>query len=260
VSKFFSIITVTLNAENDLKETIDSLKKQEFKDFEYIIIDGKSSDNTDKLIKINNHIIDKYLIEKDHGIYDAMNKGLNLATGKYIGFLNAGDKYTPDGLKIINEYLNSNDVDFIFGTVKKKILKYGFRKKRIFYNFDFYTSHSSGFFIKKKSHDLIGNYNTKYKISADYDLFYKMIVKKKMKGISTKKNELIGLFKSGSSYSSKFNFLEHLYEETQIRIDNNQNKFIVFLIFNIHFFKNLKKIKTKKKVSSFINGIKIIFC
>ena len=101
------------------------------------------------MIKINNHIVDKYLIEKDHGIYDAMNKGLNLATGKYIGFLNV-DKYTPDGLKIIHEYLNSNDVDFIFGTVKKKILKYGFRKKNI-YNFDFYTSHSSGFFIKKIS-------------------------------------------------------------------------------------------------------------
>ena len=75
MNKFFSIITVTLNAENDLKETIESLKNQEFKDFEYIIIDGKSSDNTDKLIKINNHIVGKYLIEKDHGIYDAMNKG-----------------------------------------------------------------------------------------------------------------------------------------------------------------------------------------
>ena len=59
--------------------------------------------------------------------------------------------------------------------------------------------------------------------------------------MATKKNELIGLFKSGSSYSSKFDFLEHLYEETQIRIDNNQNKLFVFLIFNIHFFKNLKK-------------------
>ena len=259
MNKFFSIITVTLNAENDLKETIESLKNQEFKDFEYIIIDGKSSDNTDKLIKINNHIVDKYLIEKDHGIYDAMNKGLNLATGKYIGFLNAGDKYTPDGLKIIHEYLNSKDVDFIFGTVKKKILKYGFRKRRIFYNFDFYTSHSSGFFIKKKSQDLLGYYNTKYKISADYDLFYKMIVKNKMKGMATKKNELIGLFKSGSSYSSKFDFLEHLYEETQIRIDNNQNKLFVFLIFNIHFFKNLKKIKTKKKINYFINVIRIIF-
>ena len=69
-----------------------------------------------------------------------------------------------------------------------------------------------------------------------------MIVKNKMKGIATKKDELIGLFKSGSSYSSKFDFLEHLYEkETQIRIDNNQNKLFVFLIFNIHFLKNLKK-------------------
>ena len=56
------------------------------------------------MIKINNHIVDKYLIEKDQEFGDAMNKGLNLATGKYIGFLNAGDKYTPDGLKL---YMNT---------------------------------------------------------------------------------------------------------------------------------------------------------
>lgn len=259
MNKFFTIITVTLNAENDLRETINSLKNQEFKDFEYIIIDGKSEDGTYQIIKLNNQIIDKYLIEKDNGIYDAMNKGLNLASGKYIGFLNAGDKYTPEGLKIINNYLRSNNVDFIFGTVMKKILKYGYSKKRIMWNFDFYTSHSSGFFIKKSSQNLLGNYNIKYKISADFDLFYRMIIKKKMCGIATKKNELIGIFKSGSSYSSRFSFLEHLYEETQIRIDNNQNKIFVLIIFNVHFFKNLRKIKSNTIINSYTNGIRIIF-
>ena len=239
---FFSIITVVLNSKDDLIQTIRSLKDQKNKNFQYIVIDGGSTDGTIEILKENNQVIDNWISERDQGIYDAMNKGLAIADGEYIGILNAGDKYTPEGLEIIHRYLKNSNYDFIFGTVQKKILKYKFNKNRIFWNFDFYTSHSSGFFIKKESQKILGKYNLKYKISSDYDLFYRMIVKEKMKGICTKKNELIGLFKSGTSYSSKFSFLEHLVEETTIRLDNKQNKFFVFLIFLIHFFKNKKKI------------------
>ena len=239
---FFSIITVVLNSKNDLIETIKSLKDQKNKNFQYIVIDGGSTDGTIDVLRENNQIIDSWISEKDQGIYDAMNKGLALANGNYIGILNAGDKYTSEGLEIIHRYLKNNNFDFIFGTVQKKILKYKFNRNRIFWNFDFYTSHSSGFFIKKESQKILGKYNLKYKISSDYDLFYRMIVKKKMKGICTKKNELIGLFKSGTSFSSKFSYLEHLVEETTIRLDNKQNKFFVFLVFLIHFLKNKQKV------------------
>ena len=80
-----------------------------------------------------------------------MNKGIKLSNGNYIGMLNSGDKYTTDGLNIIFNYLNKENVDFIFGTVMKKVLRHGYRKYRILWNFDFYSSHSSGFFIKKLS-------------------------------------------------------------------------------------------------------------
>ena len=136
-----------------------------------------------------------------------------------------------------------------------KILKYGYRKFRIFWNFDFYSSHSSGFFIKNESQKKLGAYNLKYKISADYDMFYRMIIKNNMKGTSTKKNEIVGYFKSGSSYSSRFSFYDHLIEETKIRIDNNQNKLFVFLIFIIHYLKKMEKIKDK----SFFKVIKDFF-
>ena len=244
--KFFSIITVVLNAKLDLIETIKSLREQKFKDFEYIIIDGNSEDGTKEIIKKNLDIISNYISEKDLGIYDAMNKGLKISNGQYVGFLNAGDKYTTNGLEIIYKYLNHSNFDFIFGSVMKKKLRYGYRKYRIFWNFDFYSSHSSGFFIKKKSQDEIGKYNTRYKISSDYDLFYRMIVKAKMFGLSTKKEELIGVFKSGTSYSSKFSFLDHLKEETLIRLDNKQNTIFVFIVFTIHFLKNFKKISSEK--------------
>jgi len=246
--KFFSIITVVLNAKNDLVSTINSLREQDYKNFEYIVIDGYSTDGTVKVINNNLNIINKWKSEKDLGIYDAMNKGIDLCEGKYIGMLNAGDKYTPKGLSIINNYLKDNNFDFIFGSVMKKNLRHGFKKKRILWNFDFYSSHSSGFFIKNTSQKKIGKYNLKYKISSDYDLFYKMIVKEKMQGISTKKDEIIGFFKPGS-YSSRFTFLEHLEEETLIRIDNKQNILFVFFIFFIHYLKNIKKIQNSNKIS-----------
>lgn len=251
---FFSIITVVHNAKFDLIETIKSLKEQKFRNFEYIVIDGNSGDGTKEIIKKNLDVITHYISEKDLGIYDAMNKGLKISNGEYIGFLNAGDKYTANGLEIIYKYLNNTKFDFIFGSVMKKKLRHGYRKYRIFWNFNFYSSHSSGFFIKKKSQDKLGKYNLRYKISSDYDLFYRMIVKSKMLGLSTKKDELIGIFKSGTSYSSKFSFLDHLKEETLIRMDNNQNIIFVFIIFTIHFLKNLKKINNKKKFITFFQS------
>ena len=88
-----------------------------------------------------------------------------------------------------------------------------------------------------------------------------MIVKENMRGLATKKNELIGVFKSGTSYSSKFSFNDHLKEETIIRLNNNQNIFFVFLVYSMHYFKNLNKIQKKNKIkfffSLFLNIIKI---
>jgi len=259
VKKVFSIITVVLNAKKDLIETIESLRSQNFKNFEYIVIDGGSTDGTLEIIKKNLDIIDKWKSEKDKGIYDAMNKGIDLCQGNFIGMLNAGDKYTVNGLTIINNYFKNHNIDFIFGSVMKKVLRHGFRKYRIYWNFDFYSSHSSGFFIKKNSQNKLGKYKLKYKISSDYDLFYRMIVKEKMLGTSTKKDEIIGNFKSGTSYSSKFTFIEHLNEETQIRIDNNQNLLSILMVYTTHYFKNLKKINKNNKLSYFINSIFNIF-
>ena len=249
--KTFSIVTVVLNARYDLIDTIKSLRQQNYKNFEYIIIDGGSTDGTLEVINNNLDIIDKWKSEKDSGIYDAMNKGISLCEGRYIGMLNAGDKYKQNGLELINNYLIDTDFDFIFGSVMKKALRYGYRKYRIYWNFDFASSHSSGFFIKDEAQKKLGKYNLKYKISSDYDLFYRMIVKQKMQGLATKKNDLIGIFKSGTSYSSKFSFIDHLNEETIIRLDNNQNIFFVFLVYFLHYFKNLNKIQKKNKIQFF---------
>ena len=97
VNYFFSIITITYNCEAFIEKTIQSVLEQNFKDFEYIIIDGNSSDATLKIINKYRELVDIIVSEPDQGIYDAMNKGLNLAQGQFVNFLNAGDSFcSPD--------------------------------------------------------------------------------------------------------------------------------------------------------------------
>ncbi len=237
----FSIITVVFNGEKHLEKCIKSVLKQKIKDIEYIIIDGKSSDNTIKIIKKYKAKINIIVSEKDRGIYDAFNKGISLSSGKFIGIVNSDDILTYKSLSIIKKYINKQDFDFIFGSVKKHWgILHGYRPEKIGYSWGFYSSHSTGFFIKNESAKKIGKYNLKYKYHADYDYFYRMIVKNKMHGISTKKHEITGIFRRGG-FSSKIPYRKLFYEEIKIRLDNGQN--IIFLIFLIFFklIKNLNK-------------------
>ena len=165
-----------------------------------------------------------------------MNKGIRIASGEILGFLNADDFYYSGSLKIVNKYFNEMKIDFLFGTVKKYKLMHGFNPKIIKWSFGFYTSHSVGFFIKRKCHLEVGYYNNKY-LSADLDFFYKMIVNFNLRGMSTKKNEILGEFSKGG-FSSKINYIVHLNDLNQIRIDNNQGKFFVYFLY---FIKILKK-------------------
>jgi glycosyltransferase involved in cell wall biosynthesis len=94
ITKSLSIVTVVFNDLKGLKETYTSLKAQTFTNFEWIVIDGASTDGTKEYIGQNNDLISKYISEPDNGIFDAMNKGIKLATGTWITFLNAGDTYS----------------------------------------------------------------------------------------------------------------------------------------------------------------------
>ena len=244
---FFSIITVVLNKEKTIEKTIKSVLGQSFKNFEYIVIDGDSNDKTLSIIKKYKKKIKKIVSEKDKGIYDAMNKGMKLSTGQYICIVNCGDILTKNSLKLINKYIKKNpSIDFIFGSVKKFWgIVHGYRPNKIHYSWGFYSSHSTGFFLKNVSAKKVGLYNIKYKYHADYDYFYRLIVKNKMKGISTKKKELVGVFRRGG-FSSQISFWEKLVEEIKIRYHNDQNIFLLVLIFCNKFLRNLDQILKKK--------------
>ncbi len=239
----FSLITVVLNNDKFLEETIKSVLKQSYKNFEYIIIDGGSKDKSLDIIKKYASKIDYWISERDKGIYDAFNKGMSLAKGDFIGIINSDDIYTKNSLKIISKYINKyKDIDFIFGSVKKHWgILHGYKPNKIFYSWGFYSSHSTGFFLKNAAAKEVGLYNLKYKYHADYDYFYRLIAIHKMKGIATKKSEITGIFRRGG-FSSKQSFNNLFKEELRIRWDHRQNIFLLLVIFIYKFFKHFNKI------------------
>ena len=210
------------------------------------MVDGKSDDNTLKNIYRYKKNISKILSKKDNGIYYAMNKGAKISNGDVLVFVNSGDLLRSRALNIVyDKFQNSKNIDFVFGTVKRHytnstILKYGYNKNRLFYNFDFATAHSTGFFLKRKIFNKVGNFNTKFKCSADYDLYYKILIKHKYIGSFTGRKQIVGEVSSGG-YSSKISFFEHLKEETLIRIHNHQNLITVSFIFLNSLIKNMFK-------------------
>ena len=239
----FSIITVCLNSEKFLERCINSVKNQNYTNYEHIIIDGGSNDNTLKIIEKNKSYFSKIVSNKDNGIWDAMNKGLELSSGDLICFLNSDDFYYPHALELINSYFNKYNVDFLFGSVKKYKIMYGYQPWKINFSFGFYSSHSVGFFIKRAKHLQVGYYDTKF-LSADLNFFYKMISQNNLVGISTKKYEVIGEFEPGG-FSSKINYIEHLKDLNKIRIHNGQSKILVYFLYIIKILKKpLKFIKS----------------
>lgn len=179
----FSIVTVCYNAENTIEETIKTVLSQTYKNIEYVIVDGRSKDGTCDII--NNYIGDeriKFISESDTGLYNAMNKSLDLITGDYVIFLNSGDYFTDEN--VINDiFVKMNKLhpaDLIYGNVirntfsGKKRECYGGRisvKKNLLLGR--MISHQVMFFksdIMKKY-----RYDESYKITADFNLLSRII-------------------------------------------------------------------------------------
>ena len=244
----FSIITVTKNSEKTLERTIKSLKNQTFKNFEHIIIDGKSSDGTLRIIKKNINIIDFFISKKDKNMWEAINTGIKNSKGKIIGILNSDDVLNSNGLEIVWKYFNSRKLDFLCASVKKKKIYHGFQPKKLKYKFNFFPSHSVGFYIKNDVQKKIGLYDSDLKYCADYDLIYRLI-KNRYKGTHTSKNEVVGRFYSGG-ISEKISFIDSTYYQARVRLKNNENIIYVLVLslahilyyYTMKFFKKIKQI------------------
>ena len=177
-----SIITVCYNSEETISDTIQSVLSQDYKDVEYIIVDGKSTDRTLEIIQsINNGI--KLISEKDQGMYDAMNKGINIASGDVIGILNADDIYKNSQVltKVMDAF--KANVSIVYGDieyVKYDDLSNVVRKWKagVFRTGKFkwgWMPPHPGFFVKKSCYVSFGLFNLNLSTSADYELMLRML-------------------------------------------------------------------------------------
>lgn len=200
-----TVITAVYNAENTIKKTIESVLAQEVKPYEYLIIDGESSDNTVRVAESyriafeKNHVIYRVVSEQDSGIYDAFNKGVRLSTGEFIAFLNADDWYEPTALKVVEETYKREPFDFAYGTIQYVGTKGNILKKKS--KLDTFVSsrnwnHPSSFV--RRALYLDHPFDQTLNVYADFDWFLKMR-KQNVRIVIFPEDKVIAHFRAGGA-------------------------------------------------------------
>lgn len=183
-----SVITVCYNAVSTIASTIISLINQDYDNIEYIVIDGASTDGTTEIIKKYQDYISIYISEPDKGIYDAINKGIKLATGEIIGMLHANDCFASNHiLSLIADTMQQKNVDAVYGNLVftniygKVVRKWKSNPcSRLLLELGWMPPHPT-FYLKKTSYNQYGNYRLDFSSAADYELIIRMLYRYKIK-------------------------------------------------------------------------------
>lgn len=181
-----SVITVTYNAAATIEDCLKSVISQDYPDLEYIVVDGASVDSTLDILKKYKSNISRFISEKDEGLYDALNKGIALATGEYIAILHADDFYAnPWVISAYARMLKSGDCDAVYADLvyvdaknKEQVVrkwKSGFYSQGAFL-YGWMPPHPT-FIVKNLLYQKLGNYNLEFKTAADYELMLRFIHK-----------------------------------------------------------------------------------
>lgn len=238
-----SIITVTLNSEAYIEKCLESITTQNYKNIEHIIIDGKSNDSTLRIINSKKIKNTKVLSEPDNGIYDAMNKGLSLASGEVIGFLNADDFFAyPDALIDIMRIFEDRSIGITYGDLKyverndtdivKRYWRTGFFKKGAF-KLGWYPPHPT-FYSHRSLYLKFGNFDTSLRIAADVDLMLRFMEQSEVKSVYIKK-VLVKMRIGGISNATFLGLFTQLSElKWSLQKNYNRINYIRFIIGRIY--------------------------
>ncbi len=184
-----SVITVCRNSQDTIKDTISSVNQQTYVDVEHVVVDGHSSDNTMAIVRASPSITN-YVSEPDNGIYDAMNKGIAMATGDIIGILNADDFYIDDTVLCdVQKVFMDDSVDACFADLvyvsqdnTDNVVRYWKSQnyKSDLFKTGWMPAHPT-FFVRKRVYEKYGVFDLSYKIAADFELLFRFIEKNKIR-------------------------------------------------------------------------------
>ena len=239
-----SIITVCYNSQKTIKDTINSVNDQTYKSIEHIFIDGKSKDKTIDIIKNNSNLNTILISEEDNGIYDAMNKGINLASGEIIVILNSDDVFYENNTlsSIVEIFIRNQNTELIYGnliiTKKNKIIRRWNSGKYIKDSFlkGWCPAHPA-FIVKKNVYEKYGSFNLKYKYAADIELMYRLLMQLNCKHFYF--NETLIKMRAGGTSNIFKNIILQNFEN--IKIFKNERKFNIVTFFFNKFIHRLKQ-------------------
>ena len=239
-----SIITISFNAKSTIEKTLQSVANQSYKNIEHIIVDGGSIDNTIEICNSYSHI-SKIISEQDKGVYDAFNKGLKIATGDIVGFLNADDTfYSENSIQDIVEAFKQNSVDIVYGNLnyineEGKIIRNWISRpyKKGLVNKAWMPAHPT-FYCKKDIYDRLGDYNDSFKIAGDFELCLRFLEINNIPSYYLNK-KLVNMLVGGISNSGLSSKLTILKEE--LRAFKINERSINPILFLLHKIKKLKQ-------------------
>jgi len=239
-----TIITISYNSGHSIADSINSVVSQTYHDIEYIIVDGKSKDNTADIVRSFGGKVTKFVSEPDKGIYDALNKGIRMAGGDIIGFMHSDDLFADNQVieKVVKLFEEKNtdciygDLQYVYKADTNKVLRYWksgkFSRNKL--RFGWMPPHPT-LYIKRDIYEKYGNFDIQFKISADYDTMLRFLGKYRISAAYLPE-VMVKMRVGGASNRSIKNIIRKSTEDYQaIR----KNKFgSVFTL----IFKNLRKV------------------
>ncbi|MGC3945946.1 MAG: glycosyltransferase family 2 protein [Chryseolinea sp.] len=179
-----SIITVCYNSASTIRETIESILSQDYPNIEYIVVDGNSTDGTQGIVQSYGSRISRFISEKDKGLYDAMNKGIDMATGDIVGILNSDDLYVNNQvISNVVEAFVANDTGVVYGDLYYFRTGSPAKVRRVYKGREFSLRRAKfglmpphpTFFVKKEIYEKFGKFDIRYTLSADFDLILRFL-------------------------------------------------------------------------------------